>query len=255
MINEHLLKKGLSLNDVEVFTKSFAHPRYLKRFPAYTIACCPFCKAENAEHLNTYSLDYWYGRLEPRKFVFQPDGVVSHCEHFVVAQPFIFVSKTIHPEINYNNLLDLLLHRKSRNFFLPQKPMVLGFVLKNQMAKAVLHVLPICEYTRGDFIPAHLLYLITHFSEQPETAHRAIHEVGMSRAGDDGWPTLTRTANYGEEGRWFNLPYWVERKMLYWVNPYTIEQNYAPQKCLLTGDVNAFPYKNPRELVKMKVAR
>ncbi|MBU0511807.1 MAG: hypothetical protein KJ638_08930, partial [Chloroflexi bacterium] len=132
----------------------------------------------------------------------------------------------------------------------PPKPMVMGFILENQLAKAVLHVLPICEYTAGDFVPAHLLYIITYFSEQPEDTQAALEEMAYSRAGEDGWPTLTTFLPYGEQKKWYNLPYWVERGILYWVNPYAIEQNYDPDNCLLTGDVAAFPYKNPRKLVE-----
>jgi len=261
MINEPLLKKGLRIDEVIEFTRFF-HGNKIKKLPTYTISCCPICFKENIEYIDTYSLYWWHsvGKKEPSEEVYHPGGVIFHCEHFVVGQTFAFITKTNNVELNaahfhFNNLFDFMTGRRNRNFFVPQRPLVLGFILENRVAKAVLHVLPICEYIKGDFVPAHLLYIISYFSEQPEVTHTALEKEAQSRAGEDGFPSLENYMPSGDTKHWFNLPYWVERKMLYWVNPYAIEKNYDPDKCLLTGDVNAFPYKDPRELVKKKAGR
>lgn len=253
MINEHLLKKDLVSADVDEIYENFNSRymiKYLQQLPVHTIACCPYCRAENMEHLDTYSLKLWEGRPLPGKRAFLTDCVISHCEHFVLAQPFIYITKTryltrVH---HYNTILDSLLqHRKNEMFFIPQDPYVIGFALEQHIAKVVLHVLPICEYIEDDFVPAHLLYLFTYFSETPKETFEVINIEAVRRFGHfaDSLEVFPRT----REKHWYDLLYWVERGLLYWVNPNAIEDHYDPDNCLRTGDVAAFPYKNPRKLV------
>ena len=263
MINEHLLKNKLSWAEVEEIYKNLNSQymlKYLHQLPVYTIACCPYCQAENTEHLDTYTLARWEGGPKPGKEVFYPYSVITHCEHFVLAQPFIYITKTRYlarTEFYYDSFWDWLFQRppkKREDFFIPQIPYVVGFALEQKIAKVVLHLLPICEDIETDFVPAHLLYLFTYFSETPKETYAVINKEAIRRFGHSA-DSLEVFPSPSKEKHWHDLTYWVERKMLSWVNPNAIEQSYNPEKCLLTGDVNAFPYKDPRELVKKKVGR
>ncbi len=256
MVNEHLLKKGLTKAEVTEIRNEGSR-KLVKKLPAYTFACCPYCQKENIEYIDTYSLDSWtYGGtdLYPKNGpVSYLDSEVFHCEHFFMTQPFIFVTKSKYPEdrrikgdnflkpkntsdwqwvlfsLVFNVLYTIarimfgllnLLHKlfyRDENYFLKSKPYVIGMILEKQMAKAVLHVLPICEDIENDYVPSHLLFIITYFSEVPDQAWKIVLKEKVDRVFIDGDNFYTPTELIPErsEQYWYDLTYWIERNILY----------------------------------------
>ncbi len=165
--------------------------------------------------------------------VFSGHGVVFHCQHFVLAQPFLY-NTTVH-------------RWKRKPAFEPMSPYLAGVILEQALALAVIHALPICEFIDDDFVPRHTVFLITYFSEQPERALDEFDYHGAQRY--DAPATSYAIPPYGNELHWMDLPYWVERGMLYWVDGQRVEENYDPKTCIQTHAVDAFPYGDVRKLV------
>ena len=84
-----------------------------------------------------------------------------------------------------------------------KNPWLIGFILENQMAKAVLHALPVCEYIEDDFVPRNTLLLVTYFSEKPKETYREILRVGTERIGDHTVGT-TQVLPRANEKHWFD---------------------------------------------------
>ena len=235
MFNEHLLKKGLAPAEVEeIRIKQVSQDgwRYIQKFPTYTFACCPFCFKENVEHVNTYSLYLWRHK-SAHEAAFFDRGIIYHCEHLVLVQSFRY-NTTIH-------------WNKKKPTFEKHFPYVAGLILEKGLAKAVIHALPICEWVDNEFVPRHAVFFFSYFSKQRKTALEEFSYHGASRFGHAAQSYAIPPRP--EEQHWMDLPYWVERGLLYWVNPYAIEENYDPNNCLKTYDTASFPYGNLRALV------
>jgi len=219
MFNKQLLQVKLTYEELqEVLQNKNSMKRgkeYIQKLPAYVIACCPFDNINYIEHVNTYTVDDWIFRGGDPHKAFYDVFAASHCKHFTLVQSFIFLSK------------------QTRGFvpspgFKPSPPYVNGWALEKGYVKAVIHALPLCEWTGERFEPLHNLFMISYFSEDEDTARMKISSEAIHRmTGEVEAKTylMYPRKNNGEE-HWRDLSYWVERGLLYWV------------------DTDAFLYKN-----------
>jgi hypothetical protein len=200
------------------------HTTLWKDLPTYIVAKCPFCATQNTEKIDTYSLKKW-GYKSEWGFVtgslFQYNLVVNHCSHFVIIQPF-FGIKHITDDIQKRGIYD------------EQIPYVIGHLLEKDLALGVIHALPICNIYENEFVPENSLYFISYFSEQPQKVKDAI--INYNNYSWEASATLY-LMRFRVKPDWLDLTKWVAEKKLYWVDA------YDPEFRILTGDVEAFPYK------------
>lgn len=237
MFNEELLNISLTLEEIEEILQKRVSIRFgeewARKLPPCVLAYCPFDNKKYIEHVNLYSASHW-GTLQPHVGL---DSVetVSHCDHFTLVQPFLFIGKI------------------TKGFttapgFKPQLPYVNGWALEKGYVKAVVHALPLCEWTGERFEPFHNLFVVSYFSEDAKTARMKIGSEAIDRmTGEVEANTyLMYPRKNKREEHWYDLSYWVERGLLYWVDA---EALLNDQPCLRTQDVDAFPYKDLEKLV------
>ena len=261
MYNQHLLKFNMTVTGYEIVCKHKQYSRYelyVQELPEYPIGVCPFCSAENIEKVDTYSPDDW-NRMRPERAL-HAYGIVYHCEHFVMVEPFLYVpapdkraarSTLWHDVFPFVNLpipehADGVIwstQPQSPPFFRERQPTVVGFALEQDLAKVVIHALPVCEPVNNQFKPKYTLFIMSYYSEKPEEAYSAIEDEALNRT-DAISNTLFVLPNLDEK-HWFDLAQWVEHGLLYWVK---VDKN--GELSLRTQDVGDFPYKNLEMLVK-----
>lgn len=234
MFNIHLLKRNLTsaqVAEIEENRYSYKHGvEYVQRLPVYTVAVCPFCAKENIEHLQTYSSQDWVLTSgEPKHSIGGNKGVSFHCEHFALGQTFL-------------NQLD---PRQQKTVFRPRPPYVYGLLLEENVAKAVVHTLPVCDYVAGEYTPLHTLYMLTYFSENGKSTYEYIGHLAIERARAteaNTWLILPRIDK--NEDHWWNLSHWVERSLLYWIDASEAKDAGDGKSRLRTKMVDEFPYKH-----------
>jgi hypothetical protein len=261
MFNLDLLKRQLTLSEYEDARKQKARGTYenfVEVLPAYVIGVCPYCQMENIEKVDTYSPDDG-SFLWPGQSLYPEPGIVQHCEHFVIVEPFLYVPAPddrvgrytlFHDVFPFVNLpaperVDGAIwstQRQSPPFFNERQPTVVGFALEQGLAKAVIHALPICEPVKYEFRPKYTLFIISYYSEKPEEAYSAIKRAAIHRSEAISVTLLVLPELH--EKHWFDLAQWVKQGLLYWVN---VDKNGGLS--LRTHDVEDFPYKNLETLV------
>jgi len=233
MFNLHLLKNDLAQSQVAEIEKKRRYElhgiEYVRQLPMYTIAICPFCAKENIEHLHTYSPKDWIIRLQDGTSVGGYQSPVFHCEHFTLVWTFLEYAD---PRLNKMVFKDL-------------PPYVYGLILEQYSTKSVIHALPVCEYVENQYVPRHTLFMITYFSESAKATYDAIgyHAVDRQDSPESNtWEIYPIKGN--NEDHWYNLSYWVERGLLYWVDASNAKEAGDGKSVLRTHDVAEFPYKH-----------
>jgi hypothetical protein len=239
MFNRQLLQINLTYEELQqVLQKRRVFKfgkEYTQKLPAYVIACCPFDGEKYVEHVNTYAISDWGFHVHEPGTAFYDVFDASHCTHFMLVQSFMFLSKAINGFVPSPG-------------FRPSQPYVNGFALEMGYAKAVIHVLPLCEWTGESFEPLHNLFVISYFSEDAETARMKIRSEAINRLSDVHFNTYFMYPRKNKrEGHWYDLSYWVERSLLYWIDADALVND---QPCLRTKDVDAFPYKKLARLLQ-----
>lgn len=262
MYNLQLLKSNMTVTGYETIYKHLEHGGgryefYVQELPEYIIGICPLCHTENIEKVDTYSPDHWH-RMRPES-VLHPYGVVKHCEHFVMVEPFLFVPapdnraarsnlwRDVFPYVNrpipeHIDIIVWATQRQSPPCFVERQPTVVGFALEQGFAKTVIHALPVCVPVKNQFKPKYTLFIISYYSEKPKETYSAIQDVALDRS-EAISNTLFVLPNLDEK-HWFDLAQWVEQGLLYWVQ---VDEN--GKHSLRTQDVENFPYKNLKMLV------
>jgi hypothetical protein len=196
------------------------NPAWLN-LPAYMVARCPFCRKENTERLNTYSLARWRYTQWEFQASFAPELVIHRCPHFVMMQSFI----------NFNGLEAW----GARGSFGPEVPYVYGHLLEKGLCLAVIHALPICRIEDDAFVPRYTLFLVSHFSKRPDEADRAISDFNAEYVNiEEALPAIILPPYTCQH--WWDLRQWVAKGQLFWVD------GTDPALGLRTGDLDAFPY-------------
>lgn len=218
MENLHLLKIEISVEEYLGFSKKSLRQQNLQRLPKYVIAICPYCKKENIEHLDSYSVTTWGQGVGSRVFAIDD---VTHCKHFALTQPFIHFHDIWPDEANGQ--------------FGTEVPYVIGHLLETGQCLAVIHALPICRPENGKFVPRYTLYVITYFSQDPKSAYNSLIGYNVSYI-EPGTIAAFILPQKGSE-HWWDLPRWVSAGQLYWVDV------QGSQLSLSASDVEKFPYK------------
>ena len=235
MFNIHLLNTKLTVDELSVIYKGARSytkgAEFVRKLPLYTVAICPFCTQENVEHLYIYGPSTWPSTGSPSQYVgmFGRKGFAFHCEHFVLAQNFL-------------KYIDV---KQDSIKFIPSEPYVYGYLLEQNMAQAVIHALPVCEYIDNRYVPVHTLFMMTYFSETAEEVYQSIGHTAIERMPapeSSTWLIVPRI--YKNEDHWKNLSLWVERGLLYWVDASQAKAAKDGLSRLRTKDVENFPYKN-----------
>jgi len=240
MFNTELLKIEITFSEYEQLCKQrdMGHySKYLQVLPQYEIGHCPFCKKANIEKFDTYSF--------PLEHIFSPEtsltteaGVVYHCEHFIMVEPFIFVPSEDQTTTGQWKSQYIPAYFKER------QPAVVGFALEHGIAKGVIHALPVCEPKRGVFLPKYTLFMISYYSEDSEAGYLAFLHEGMSRTSEPESGSLVVRPRENES-YWLDLSYWVQKEMLYWIDV-DVKSGLLH---LRTHEINTFPYKSLEKLV------
>lgn len=214
---------------------------YAKKLSNYLIARCPICQTEYTAKLDLHSLKGLYGQSMESN-ADQIGGSKQYCEHFFA----------IHYFINLNGLFPHESSHYFTNYY--DVPFISPSFLPDEVPSyAVMHSLPICRIEDGQFVPRYYLYTITYyvledyvswqtFSFLPDRQIRGGILFEQRKAGPRGeWQNILYTnfeANNHPE--WWNLPLWVKRKKLLWLDP------DSPDLALRSGPVEKFPYANVR---------
>lgn len=223
MFNLHLLQKELTVEEYENVMRSTRYNSEWRQLPAHLIARCPICSTKNIERLDTYTIRRWKWFVTTvSKFVFHPDLVVHHCEHFALVQ--IFFSSY---GILYNEICGSHIAAK-------EAPYVIGHLLESGRCLAVMHALPVCRIEDNTFVPRYTLFIISYFSEQPKEAIRDVEQYNLKWY-NIGESSLYLPLQFGDK-KWAILRHWVAAGQLYWVD------SRDPNLGVQTHDVDAFPY-------------
>lgn len=230
IFNEHLLKTDLTVTAYMALGDSI-NPRhrqaYYSSLPAYTIARCPLCQAENIERIDTYSVRYWPGvNYSGGRAVGSNEAIVHHCEHMALVQPFI----------NFHGLVPSEAKKSLEREFGPEVPHVIGYLLEEGTCLAVIHALPVCRIEGERFVPRYTMFLVSYFSQQrPEdTRKQVVRRANLHFSCEVPVDIFAQPPDGTEH--WWNLREWVAKGLLYWVD------GNDPGLGLMTGDVQAFPY-------------
>jgi len=223
--------------------KKFEPPKqYIEKLPVYVISRCPFCNTEYKSRLDTYSLlSGWYGGAPSSGNAFGGlwDG---RCAHFLA----------IHPFMNLNGLFPEEKSQYFRNDY--DVPFISPLFLPEEVPSyAVMHSLPICRLEEGQFVPRYYLYTLTYYVPEdyvswvtiqgyPEKIRRGIITERRAReikANNFHWEEfLYHPLTAREHPEWWDLPLWVKREKLLWLDP------YSPNLELKNGPIEDFPYAN-----------
>jgi hypothetical protein len=218
-----ILQTGLSKHGV--FVPAEVSEAYWNRLPTYLVAHCPLCGALYTSLLDTHSLFAWHTDPDLWEGIFGRDEH-QHigCRHFVAVQTFVNLNGVLPTELNYyHSKLDV--------------PFVMPVFLPDDIPSfAVLHSLPICRIENNAFVPRYAVYMLTYYSNRPETLwERRRTEEAAYGAGDPDYEPVTLHP-LGEEPKAWDLRLWVARKKLLWLDPDT------PDLALKAGPSENFPY-------------
>jgi hypothetical protein len=222
MFNLHLLQKSLTVDEFrEVFRNYHRNETLLGQFPAYTIARCPYCLEANIERVNTYVVDSH--RLGAS--VFSTKGIIQHCQHF----------SFVHTFYHFHGFKPTDALRGE--FFRPEVPFVVGFLLRRRWCKAVIHALPVCRIENNEFVPRFTMFLVVYFAKKPAEAYKTLVSWASTGPGAEGYASDFRLPSKGDE-LWEDLRHWIAAGSLFWMDA------NDPELPIRTRNVDAFPYGN-----------
>ncbi len=240
-MNTHLLQTKLTPAAYQTLLPKW-HPEmvpaktYSQSLPTYLLARCPICQGRYMARLDTYSLFHW-STASTGECVFDCNYQNTGCRHFVGVHHFINLNGFKKPD-EYRVLP-----------IAPEVPHVIPKLLVSEGdpahhkqassfvdSVAVIHALPICQIENNRFVPRYSLYTITYYSRNATVMQRALGEVRNLPGGIIALHDLVLVA----EEQWWDLPYWVERHLLWWLDP---NDSNLP---LRHGAVDLFPYGNIR---------
>ncbi|NJO07337.1 MAG: hypothetical protein HC876_18490 [Chloroflexaceae bacterium] len=214
-----------------LFLPRAAGPDYWDRLPLYTVARCPFTAHPFTAALDTHELTVnWQTYANKWQHIFHERYQQMNSPYFVAVHSFINLHGTLPVESSF-----------ARNSF--DVPFVLPYFLPDDMpASAVMHSLPICSLIGDQFIPRYTVYTITYYAEEPHVL------LDRRRAAEKKWGEgdpeyryvmlATPGAYRKRQPEVWDLPLWVQRQRLRWLDPST---EGLP---LRAGPVEAFPYAN-----------
>lgn len=227
VLNSHLLKSDLSLDEYKEVMPSVKYTANWHRLPSYVIARCPLCLTSNIEKIDTYSLFAWRWRMASSlvsSSVFHLNLIEHHCQHFALNQIFFNFDKIP------NEALKTAISRE-RDLY------VVGHLLESGAALAVLHALPVCSILENEFVPSYTLYIVSYFSHQPRKVFETIHRFNSKYYSWEASATLYLPSGLGQPN-WMDLTQWIASKQLFWVDANDSEFN------IHTSTLDLFPYKH-----------
>lgn len=198
-----------------------------QHFPRYILARCPLCGAAFTEQINTYDVN----DVELILGAYTSHSFKHHvsCEHFVAEQGFIHLDGVIphetyrgHSEVPY-----------IMPMFLPDDP----------RSCAVMHCLPIYRAEGKAFVPRHLLFVVTYYSQSPQTLQQRRDEVRFEPDMKPLPPMLTWIEARGNNAVW-DLIRWVRAGKLWWLD---LDRDDLP---LRNSPAKEFPYANIKGIQK-----
>ena len=247
MFNRHLLQLNLSVSEYNALGGHMGRhaEAYYAALPAYLIARCPLCGAENIERLDTYSLREWPGmNLLNGTSIFGHHAIVQHCEHFALVQRFLnmrgvqpdeFCGPVRGPEVPH--VIGYLL--KPRAFPIPHN---IDHILRAEdfYCHAVIHALPICRPEGAHFEPVHNVFTVTYFSENPSNTREVVRAYNTFFHD----PRTPQTFCEPPDGReaWWDLRQWVAAGKLHWIDGSTPDLKLRTATSTRSHTVSEFPY-------------
>jgi len=221
-----LLRFIISSQEYQEIVARNAIEENVQKLPYYVLARCPLCGAPYGGYIDNYSLYKWRSIRPHYGWVFGYETI--ECDHFTGVQSFLNLNGNFPTEINY---LDCECG---------DIPIVMPELLLDEFhAGAVIHSLPICRVEDDAFTPRYSLYTVTYYSDAPWSArdrsYQLCHPDGV---GEDAGPIPLFYSS--ERIIWEpvvgDLPYWVERGKLHWLD---LDDPALPLK---SGPANDFPY-------------
>ncbi len=195
-----------------------------KHIPKHTIARCPLCGAACTEQVDTYNLE----DVDMLGYVSNKFKHHSSCEHIVGEQGFVHLNGVI-PDF-YHGGSEVPYVTPS---FLPDDP----------KSYAVMHCLPIYRPEGEVFVPRHLFFMVTYYSQSPRTLQQQRDEVRFQPEMKPLPPMSTWIEVRGDKNAW-DLVRWVREGKLWWLD---LDRDDLPLK---NSPVKEFPYANIKGIQK-----
>lgn len=190
-----------------------------QNIPTHTTGRCPLCGVACTEQIDTYSLQ----DVDALGELYKPFKQFSSCGHFAGEQGFVHLNGVIPDDVYHGN---------------SEVPYVMpSFLPDEPQSYAVMHCLPIYRPEKTRFIPRHLLFVVTYFSQAPRVLQQQRDEV---RFQPDMKPLpcmYTWIEARGDKSAW-DLAQWVRKGKLWWLD---LDRDELP---LRNGPVGEFPYAN-----------
>lgn len=222
MYNQHLLKIERTVAAYQAILQEKSDARSIpwrEKAPIYLLATCPFCLQPNTEKMDTHSLRGWW-------FNFAGGDIgrkVFRCDHFALTEAFV----------HFHNQEPAGLWGE----YPAEVPHVIGYVLEEGLAQAVIHAVPICRIEQEQFIPAYTAFLVTYFARQnPKQVRERVIKFNIDYV-EAGLAIEIINPPEGYE-HWYDLAAYVARGELWWVDA------SDPALPIRTHDVAAFPYQD-----------
>jgi hypothetical protein len=195
-----------------------------QHIPRHTIARCPLCGAAFTEQVDTYNVED-VDMLGDTSISFKHH---SACEHFVGEQGFVHLNGVI-PDYYRGG---------------SEVPYVTpAFLSDDPKSYAVIHCLPIYRAERKGFVPRHLLFVVTYYSQSPQALQRRRDEVRFQPDMKPLPPMSTWIEVRGDEAAW-DLVRWVREGKLWWLD---LDRDDLP---LRNSPLKEFPYANIKGIQK-----
>lgn len=215
-----------------LFLQPDTEESYLQRLPWYLIARCPLCGAEYRSVADTHGLYEWDNYSSYYQEVFSYEHQSIGCDHFI----------GVHTFVNLNGNFPTETYDSGSTLDVPR--ITPELLLDEYGTGAVIHSLPICRLQGEEFVPTYSVYTLTYFAEQPRVVYKKalniLYPPEPIKPGDDFDPgeLWTNWSRLHPEEVCRDLPYWVERGKLHWLD---LDQADLP---LQSASVSEFPYAN-----------
>lgn len=185
---------------------------YWRLVPEVVISRCPFTGQLHQQRLDTYSLlgGSVHGTLNSVNVRYSPQPP-QHSAHLVQVHAFLHLNGKRPSKRNLSN-------RNTLYSCDPEQPFITPALLEQPgPALAVMHSVPITEIRGDHFRPAHTLYILSYYAEDPtlilarrKQDWRAAHSTDADWRVCDYWEIAT-------DAHW-NLRRWVDAGKVLWLN-------------------------------------
>ncbi len=195
-----------------------------KYIPRHIIARCPLCGAVCTEQVDTYNLqDVIILGSRSNKFKHH-----AACEHWLGEQGFVHLNGVI-PDFYHGG---------------SEVPYVTpSFLIDDPPSYAVMHCLPLYRVEKDVFVPRHLLFVVTYYSQSPQILQQRRDEVRSQPDMKPLPPMSTWIEVRGYKEAW-DLVRWVREDKLWWLD---LERDDLP---LRNSPVSEFPYAGIKGIQK-----